>query len=109
MLNYDKTEIKEQLTTDDIFNLLVDWGGEPEYTSFGIISQTICHNPPQEGSRKLYYYSNSGLFHCFTGCENPSFDIFELIIKIMDIQKNIKWDLNQAVRFVAMRFGITGS
>ena len=109
MINYDKAEIREQLNIEDIFSLLTDWGGEPEYTSFGIISQTICHNPPQEGSRKLYYYSNSNLFHCFTGCENPSFDIFELTMKVMEIQNKSIWDLNQAVRFVAMRFGLAGS
>ena len=61
MISYDKTQIKEQLSLDNIFTLLVEWGGEPELTSFGIMSTTICHNAPFEGSRKLYYYSNSGM------------------------------------------------
>ena len=69
MLNYDKTEVKEQLNNEDIFQLLSEWGGDPEYTSFGIISSTICHNEPGVGSRKLYYYFNSTLFRCYTGCD----------------------------------------
>ena len=109
MINYDKLEIREAIHLEDIFMLLNEWGGEPEYTAFGIISTTICHNPPFEGSHKLYYYTNSGLFHCYTGCENPSFDIFELTIKVMEIQKKIVWGLNEAVRFLAMRFGISGT
>ena len=109
MIQYDKHEVRSQLTLNHVFELLEEWGGEPEYTNFGIVSSTICHNQPGEGSRKLYYYSNSDLFHCYTGCENPSFDIFELTIKINQIQNNIEWDLNDAVRFVAQRFGISGS
>lgn len=107
MINYDKNEVKKQLTIDNIFDLLVEWGGDPEYTDFGILSSTICHNNPGEGSKKLYFYENSGLFRCYTGCQEV-FDIFELGIKITQIQKNIDWDLNDAVRYVANRFSILG-
>lgn len=109
MVNYDKTTIRESLNTEDIFNLLVDFGGEPEYTSFGIISSTICHNEPGAGSRKLYWYSNSNLFHCYTGCEEPSFDLFQLVIKVQEIQNHQIYDLNMAVRWIAQRFGIAGA
>ena len=68
MLVFDKGEIRSSLTTDDIFNLLHEWGADPEYTNFGILSATICHNIPGEGSKKLYFYENSNLFHCYTGC-----------------------------------------
>ena len=107
MINFDKQEIKKQISLDQVFELLQDWGGDPEYTSFGILSATICHNPPGEGSRKLYYYDNEegGLFRCYTGC-NDSFDIFELAIKVADIQDNKHYDLNDAVRALAYRFGI---
>ena len=107
MINFDKQEIKKQITLDQVFELLQDWGGDPEYTSFGILSSTICHNPPGEGSRKLYYYNNEegGLFRCYTGC-NDTFDIFELAIKVADIQDNKHFDLNDAVRALAYRFGI---
>ena len=56
MINYDKSQIKEQLSLDNIFDLLTEWGGDPEYTSFGIPSTTICHNAPGEGRSKLYDY-----------------------------------------------------
>ena len=106
---YDKKEIRELLTIENIFELLHEWGGDPEYTEAGITSSTICHNPPGEGSRKLYYYANSGLFHCYTGCEEPSFDIFQLTMKVANIQFNRIYDLNEAIRYVAYRFGIAGT
>ena len=108
MLVFDKVDIKDSLTTDNIFDLLQEWGGDPEYTDFGIVSTTICHNKPGEGSRKLYYYDNTGLFKCYTGCDS-TFDIFELLIKVVDIQKNKVYDLNDAVRFIAFKFGISAT
>ena len=105
---YEVAEIKDALEIEDIFELLQEWGGEPEYTDFGIISATICHNPPGEGSHKLYYYDNSTLFRCYTGC-NDTFDIFELCRKVASIQWHREIDLNEAVRWVAFRFGIISS
>ena len=102
---YDKLEVKKSLSLDNIFELLTEWGGDPEYTEFGLLSATICHNEPGEGSRKLYYYTNSSLFQCYTGC--GSFDIFELAIKVFQIQNDSEMDLNDAVRYIAVKFGIT--
>ena len=108
MLNFDKNEIKQSIEIEQVFELLEEWGGEPEYTGFGILSATICHNPPGEGSRKLYFYENSNLFQCYTGCEEPSFDIFQLVIKVAAIQQNREFDLNDAVRYIAYKLGISG-
>ena len=108
MVVFDKLEIRNSLTIENIFELLQEWGGEPEFTGFGIISTTICHNEPGEGSRKLYYYENTGLFKCYTGCDS-TFDIFELLIKVFDIQKKKVFDLNDAVRYIAFKFGISAS
>ena len=107
MITYNKKEIRSKLHIDDIFSLLEEWGGEPGYTEFGILSSTICHNLPGEGSRKLYYYQNTDLFTCWTGC-GASFDIFELLIKVAHIQWNKDYDLNDAVRYIAIRFGLAG-
>ena len=107
MINYDKSQIKEQLSLDNIFDLLTEWGGDPEYTGFGILSTTICHNAPGEGSRKLYYYENSGLFKCYTGCDE-TFDIFRLAIKIAERQGSTTVDLNAAVRLIACKCGSQG-
>ena len=106
MTTYDKKEIREKLSLNDIYELLTEWGGEPEWTSWGIISSTICHNPPGEGSRKLYYYKNTDLFQCFTGC--GYFDVFDLLIKVAAIQWQKDYDLNAAVRYIAIKFGIAG-
>lgn len=60
MVVFDKQEIKNSLSIKDIYELLEEWGGEPEYCPTGLISRTICHNPLEsEASRKLYYYENS--------------------------------------------------
>ena len=109
MINLDKVEIRKTATVEQIFNLLEDWGGEPKLTDFGIVSATICHNEPGEGSHKLYYYDNSKFFKCYTGCANDIFDIFELAIKVMQIQYNIEWDLNEAVRFIASKINFQGT
>lgn len=106
---YDKYQIRESLSTEDIFQLLVEFGGEPEYTNSGIVSKTICHNDPtrDQCSHKLYYYYDSTLFHCFTDC-GDSFDIFDLVIKVFRNQKNKEITLDEAVRYIAYRFGISG-
>lgn len=108
MKTYNKHEVRKKLNIEQIYGLLEEWGGLPEYTEFGIISTTICHNPPGEGSRKLYYYKNTDLFHCFTGCATPSFDVFELLVKVAKIQWGKEYDLNDAVRYIAIRFGLAG-
>lgn len=108
LINFDKDKVKEQLTLDNLFQLIDEWGGDPQYTSFGILSSTICHNPPGCGSRKLYIYENTSLCRCFTGCEEPTFDIFQLAIKVFKIQYNRDIDLNDAVRYIAAKFGIAG-
>ena len=107
MLVYDKIKIREALTSENIFDLVQEFGGDPSRESFGFLSATICHNPPGEGSRKLYYYENTGLFKCFTGCDEY-FDPFQLVIKVAKIQWDKDFDLNDAVRWVAQKFGFSG-
>ena len=107
MLVFDKTKIREALTDENVFDLLQEWGGDPSRDTFGYVSATICHNPPGEGSRKLYYYENTGLFRCYTGCDSY-FDIFELTAKVAQIQWHKEFDLNDAVRWIAQRFGFSG-
>ena len=107
MLVFDKAKIREALTNENIYDLLQEWGGDPGREVFGFTSTTICHNPPGEGSRKLYYYDNTGLFRCYTGCDSY-FDIFELVTKVAKIQWDREFDLNDAVRWIAQKFGFSG-
>lgn len=106
-MDYNKKEIKEQISLDNVFDLLEEFGAEPKKTEFGIVSSTICHNEPGLGKKKLYYYTNTGLFQCYTNC--GSFDIFELVIKIFEIQKRQKINLNAAIRFLVFKFNLSGT
>lgn len=108
MINYDAAKIRNSLKTEDVFELLNDWGGEPTYVNGGIIARTICHNHPGEGSRKLYYYEANCMFKCYTGCEPSVFDIFELYIKVQQEKYHITITLYEAIRFIADTFGISG-
>ena len=96
MLNFDKDLVKEQLEPEDINLLLEELGAEPEFYGDKIISKTICHNGD---SHKLYYYFDQRLFHCYTHC-GDSFDVFDLISKVKDI------DLNTSVYYIANFFNL---
>jgi len=96
---YDIEQIKEDLTIEQIQDLVAELGGEPQARGNILVCKTICHGGD---SHKLYYYDNSHLFHCYTGCENPSFDIFELVRKVHQCE------LPQAIEYVAVYFNITG-
>ena len=105
---YDKDELKNSLTVSQIFDFLAELGGDPKIdsTSGAIICRTICHNPAGTGSHKLYFYPNSKLFHCYTECEEPSFDIFELVRKVHAMAGE-SISLPQAIHIVAQHFGYT--
>ena len=102
----DKDKLKESLTIEDVFRYVEELGGEPIMHNGYFVSSTICHNLPGEGSHKLWYYENTHLFKCFTGCEdNHAFDIYELTVKTKKQagEKNIT--LFQAFIYVAQYFG----
>ena len=104
---YNKDELKNQLTLNQVSQLLAELGGEPTLEKNGtvLIAQTICHNHPGEGSHKLYYYDNTKLFKCYTDCSS-TFDIFELIIKIKKLNNDETFSLIDAMRFVATYFNL---
>ena len=88
-MTVDLNKIKENLDIEDITNILLFFYPhlEIQQTTFGLILPTICHNEfPEDGSMKLYYYSNTQLFHCYTQC-GSSFDIYDLLEKINTNQK----------------------
>lgn len=89
MIDYNK--IKENLSPDDIINIIRHFIPDLDYeenSSKGwLVLPTICHNlTPEEGSKKLYYYYNTHLFHCYTHCDG-SFDIYELVKKMLDLRE----------------------
>lgn len=104
--DYDKNQIKENLSLEDIEEVLSEFGGEPERRGDIIVSKTICHCGQ---SHKLYYYPNTTLFKCYTDCAE-TFDIFELTRKVMSrehpkAREESDWNLPEAIDYIARKFG----
>ena len=70
-------QIVEMLTDEDVINILSDLTSQhPKKHKTGLIFLTdICHGGD---SFKLYYYSESKRFKCFSGC-GKSYSIFDLV------------------------------
>ena len=103
---YDIKKIREELTLEQIFDLLCEFHAEPKIHNDIIISKTICHNTINNinnASNKLYYYENTHLFKCFTNCD--IMDIFELVRKVKTMETGNEWSLPRAVAFVASYYG----
>ena len=108
MIKFDKDEIKNSLTLEQVEQFLAEHGGEPVKRIGTLVSRSICHNPADgSGSYKLYYYENTHLFKCYTGCaETGGFDIFDLVRKIMKIQSNIDMTLYDAQIYIINFFSL---
>lgn len=94
----DASEIKNNLSESDVYSFLQDLGGEPYKQGDSIISRTICHNLPHDGSHKLYYNNDKKSWHCFTEC-SCSYDIFSLIEQVKGIE------FKEAFKYVREYFG----
>ena len=106
--SYDKDFLKNNISDEQMFNFLNFLGAEPIWKGSNIINKTICHHSSNEPcSHKLYYYSNSKLFRCYTDCGGESWDIFELIKKIKSRELNTDYSLAQAIEYVAKYFGFS--
>lgn len=99
----DANTLKEQLSTEDVIHFVVEALGSNGnlWDSYGNpIFQTVCHNPPGTGSYKLYYYSDTKTFVCYTECGGGGLDIFALTEKAKGL------DFKEAFNFVCRFFGI---
>ena len=94
--------IKNNLTLDQVEDLLSSLGGEPFRQNEIIISRTICHCGE---SHKLFYYDNTKLFRCYTEC-SEIFDIFQLIMKVHETA-GVKMALPQALNYIIKFFNLT--
>ncbi len=99
---FTKDDIKNNLTIEQIADLVAELGGEPIRNNGLLMCRTICHGG---SSHKLYYYDNTKLFRCYTDCPEPSFDVFELLIKVHALD-NETWTLYNAMSFVANFFAL---
>ena len=104
MENNNKDKIKEQLTIEQVMDLVAELGGEPRLQQGGdfFTARTICHGG---SSHKLYYYDNTKLFRCYTECSPEIFDIYELVRKV-NARQNSEWTLPHAINYVASYFGL---
>lgn len=83
--------IENKLNKKHIFKILESLNAEPILESSGnISSKTVCHNgtdPNVPKKRKLVYYDNSGLFVCYSGCEEERFRIVKLVEKAKHLDR----------------------
>ena len=77
----DARKVSNMLSERDIWTLLEDLDARPRDMGNVIENETICHHGD---SHKLYYYKDSGNFHCYTGCGSMS--VFDLVMKSLDME-----------------------
>lgn len=96
----DKDLLKNSLTLKEIEEIVVELGSsEPITNKQGQLQfKTICHGGD---SHKLYYYDNTKMFCCYTGCQE-TFDIYTLIQKVKKLHgEHISF--YESVKYVANR------
>lgn len=103
--DYNKDELKNNLTLDQVSEYVAELGGEPQERNGILMCKTICHCGE---SHKLYYYPNTTLFKCYTDC-SETFDIFELTRKVLSRERpkareESDWNLPEAIEHVAQYF-----
>lgn len=94
-MSYSKEDVKDNLTIDDVYDLLEFFGANPKDYGDYLVAQTICHSGE---SNKLYFYSENMMFHCYTHC--GSFDAIELVQKVKGV------DFNAAIYFLVNYFNL---
>lgn len=94
-MSYSKEDVKDNLTIDDVYDLLEFFGANPKDYGDYLVAQTICHSGE---SNKLYFYSENMMFHCYTHC--GSFDVIELVQKVKGV------DFNAAIYFLVNYFNL---
>lgn len=110
-MRVDIKDLKEQLSDEDVIAVMRSLKSSPPVVENAneMVFQTVCHNSPSDcNSTKLYYYKNTNLFKCYTGCEG-TFDIFETVIKARGLQTGLEISLQESVDYVmavtGMNFG----
>lgn len=98
--------LKEQLNTDQIITLLESLGAElQEERSDHLIFTSICHHlHASEHKAKLYYYTNTHSFFCFS-CSN-AYDIFSLIEEVWNL-RDIEFYFGDIVNFITSTLDIS--
>lgn len=94
----DARKVSNMLSERDIWTLLEDLDARPRDMGNVIENETICHHGD---SHKLYYYKDSGNFHCYTGCGSMS--VFDLVMKSLDME------FGASFSYIARKFNISNA
>lgn len=93
-------DLREQLTVDNIKDILALYGVDPSHENDEfLVFPTACHNV-DGGSHKLYYYKDNHMFKCYTECDSV-FDVFTLIQKMQELRDE-PVSLPQAIKITGM-------
>lgn len=106
MLRFNKDEIKNNLTLEQVAEYVAELGGEPIIRNGYLTCKTICHGGH---SHKLYYFANTRLFKCFTECAGDAFDIFDLTRRATLVLSGEECSLLRAIERVARHFGLSAA
>lgn len=81
----DKEQLLELMTIEDIIDLMSSFGSNyPLLDQQGnYMFNTICHNGAGQGSHKLWYYTESKSFFCFSEC--GAMNIIDLTMKMLNM------------------------
>lgn len=116
--SYNKDEIKNSLTLDQVEDFIAELGGEPHRQGEVLLCRTICHGG---SSHKLYYYDNTKLFRCYTDCGGEAFDLYQLTQKVKSREEpKVRytkegeqyyddWNLPECIELVAKYFGFSAN
>lgn len=98
VLKQEIRELPNKLSNEEIIKLVTELGSDDyKETANEIIFKTICHNvDAATASMKLYYYKKNKRFHCYTDCDEPTFDIYGLFkrrYELLGIQYSFYQDI----------------
>ena len=85
MATVDKEQLLELMTIEDIIDLMLSFGSNHPITDQqgNYVFNTICHNGAGQGSHKLWYYTESKSFFCFSEC--GVMNIIDLTMKMLNL------------------------
>lgn len=99
-MSYDFSlqDLLKEITTEDIIRLVSDLGGDDYLVDDdgNLRFRTICHGGYKH---KLYYYTESKNFFCYSEC--GSLSIFDFLMQVYD------WEFTQAFSFLMKFKGIS--
>lgn len=97
----DKEKLLELMTIEDIIDLMLSFGSNHPITDQqgNYVFNTICHNGAGQGSHKLWYYTESKSFFCFSEC--GAMNIIDLTMKMLNM------DFKEAFLYLCQYKGVS--